>query len=197
MNPLGTILSMTALAVNLYMILCIVRIFMTWMPSLSANPASGIIASATDPYMNLFRRYKIFRAGNVDFSPIAAFALLSAVSAGLSVAARGQLTLGIGLGIIIQVVASPISFLLGFFALLMLARIVAYLAKWNSLHPIWRAIDALVNPVLFRIKRFIYRDRIVNYMQGLITGVLVLGGLRFAVDIVTGLLKTLFRTLLG
>lgn len=197
MNLLRTILSFSALGVNLYMILCIVRIFMTWMPGLSNNPASHAVASATDPYLNLFRRFKIFRAGNVDFSPIAAFALLSAVSTGLGVAARGQLTLGVAVGIVIQVIASPVSFLLGFFALLMLARIIAYVAKWNSLHPVWRAIDALINPLLFRIKRFIYRDRIVNYMQGLITGVLVLGGLRFALDIVTGLLKSLFRMLLG
>ncbi|MBU0936020.1 MAG: YggT family protein [Spirochaetes bacterium] len=197
MTILSTILAGAAFAANLYMILCIVRIFMSWLPGLSANPAARFIAGATDPYLSQFRRFKIFHAGNVDFSPIAAFALLSALSRGLTVAARGQLTLGLSLAILLEVIVSPISFLLGFFALLILARIIAYFAKWNSLHPVWRAIDALINPVLFRIKRFIYRDRIVNYMQGLITGLLVLGGARLGLNIVTSLLSTLFRTVLG
>jgi YggT family protein len=48
----------------------------------------------------------------------------------------------------------------------MAARFVAYLARWNSLHPVWRVVDALINPVLYRINRVVYRNRIVNFRQG-------------------------------
>ena len=52
------------------------------------------------------------------------------------------------LALVVEVAWSPFGFLLGFFAVLVIARIVAYAARWNSLNPLWRAIDAMINPVL-------------------------------------------------
>ncbi|HRY80062.1 MAG TPA: hypothetical protein P5313_06585, partial [Spirochaetia bacterium] len=79
--------------------------------------------------------------------------------------------------------------------LAMAARLVAYMAKWNSLHPVWRVVDALINPVMFRLNRAIYRDRIVNFRQGLLTGIVVLFGLRILGGILTGLLAGLLSRL--
>lgn len=76
-------------------------------------------------------------------------------------------------------------------AVLALARIVAYQLRWNSLHPAWRVVDAMVNPVLFKIKALIYKDRIVNYMQGLITGFLVLAAVRLLGGLAIGALSAL------
>lgn len=195
MALVSTLLSVASLAVSLYMLLCGVRIIMTWMPQHAGNPSASFIARLTDPFLNRFRGLKFLRFGNFDFSPLAAFALLSALSRGLSVAAHGRLGLGSILSIVLAVVASPVAFLLNLFAILVLLRIIAYLAKWNSLHPVWRTIDAIINPLLFRIKGFIYPKRIVSYTQGLITGLLVLVGLRVVLSVVTGLLHLLFNSL--
>jgi hypothetical protein len=103
------------------------------------------------------------------------------------------LTAGVALALVVEVAWAPVSFLLGFFVVLLVARIVAYAAHWNSLHPIWRAIDAMINPVLFRIKRFVYKDRIVNYMQGLVTGALAILGARVILGLAFGLLINLLK----
>lgn len=164
--------------ISAYMILCVVRIFMSWFPvGLSGKPAT-FIEGATEPYLAIFRRIPFLQGGGMDFSPIAALAVLAAVSRALTVASHGALTVGLLLVVLVEMIWSPVSFLLSFIAVLVLARIVAFWARWNSLHPAWRAVDAIINPALFQIKRLVYRDRIVNYMQGLITGFLALAGVR-------------------
>ncbi len=188
MNWLALVLRVLSALATVYMILCIVRIFMTWVPSIQQNPAGLVIGRVVDPYLNFFRRIRLFQAAGIDFSPIAAFAVLSAVSRGLDIASYGVMTLGKVLVLVVDVIWAPIGFLVGFFALLILLRIIAYLARWNSLHPAWRAVDAMINPLLFRIKRLIYKNRIVNYMQGLITGFLALVGIRVVLGILVSLL---------
>jgi YggT family protein len=74
---------------------------------------------------------------------------------------------------------SAVAFLLSFLAVCAVIRLVAYAAHWNSLHPLWRVVDSMLNPVLYRINRIVYRGRIVNYLQGLITGLVVLAVLYF------------------
>ncbi len=184
----AVILRSGAMASSLFMFLCIARIFMSWLPSLSSGSGGRFIERATEPYLSLFRRIAFLRSGSMDFSPIAALAVLAAVSRALSVASYGALSVGFILALIVQTLWSPIAFLLSFFAFLALLRIIAYKARWNSLHPAWRTVDAMVNPVLFKIKLFIYKDRIVNYMQGLVTGFLALAGARVAGGLLIGAL---------
>lgn len=178
-------------AASVYMLLCIARIFLTWFPGASGAGAR-FLERSTEPYLALFRRLSFLRGAGVDFSPIAALAVLAGLSRALTVASMGTLTLGIGLALVVQVIWDPVGFLLGFFAVLILARIIAYLARWNSLHPVWRAVDAMINPILFQLKRLFYRNRIVHYMQGLVIGLLVLAGLRLLLGwMVSGLLAVL------
>ena len=193
MTALNTVFRLLGAATSIYMLLCVVRVFLSWFPTSAIGRPAEIVERATDPYLHLWRRIPFLRAGGVDFSPIAALAALSGLSRIFSVASYGALTVGIALSMVIEVVWAPVSFLLGFFVALLVARIVAYAARWNSLHPVWRAIDAMINPVLFRIKRFVYKDRIVNYMQGLVTGVLVILGARVLLGLAFGLVINLLR----
>lgn len=193
MTVLTSVFRLLGAATSIYMLLCVVRVFLSWFPSSAIGKPAEIVERATDPYLLMWRRIPFLRAGGVDFSPIAALAALSGLSRIFSVASYGALTAGIALSMIVEVVWAPISFLLGFFVALLVARIVAYAARWNSLHPVWRAIDAMINPVLFRIKRFVYKDRIVNYMQGLVTGVLVILGARVLLGLAFGLIINLLR----
>lgn len=193
MTALNVIFRVLGAATSIYMLLCVVRVFLSWFPGTVMGRPAELVVKATDPYLFVWRRVPFLRAGGVDFSPIAALAALSGLSRIFSVASYGALTLGLMLSLIVEVVWAPLSFLLGFFIVILVARIVAYAARWNSLHPVWRAIDSIINPVLFRIKRLVYKDRIVNYMQGLITGALALLGARVLLGLGFGLIINLLK----
>jgi YggT family protein len=162
-------------AVIIYVFLCAARVLMSWVPGLDAGKGGVILTRLCDPYLNYFRRFKIFSSGAFDFSPIAALALLAVLNNLLTTFAySGSLSVGLVLGLFVGAAWSAVAFIISFFAVCAIARMVAYAARWNSLHPLWMIIDSMLNPVLFRINRLIYRGRIVNYRQGLVTGFIVL-----------------------
>ena len=194
MNVLSTVFRLLGAATSIYMLLCVVRIFMSWFPTQAIGRPAELVEQATEPYLALWRRVPFLVVGSVDFSPIAALAVLSGVSRIFSMASFGALTIGLVLAMVVEMVWAPVSFLLGFFLVMVIARIVAYAARWNSLHPVWRSIDAMINPVLFRIKHFVYKDRIVNYMQGLWTGALALFGARLVLGLFFGFILKFLRT---
>lgn len=162
-------------ATLVYMFVCAARVLMSWIPGLDTGRAGALIKAAADPYLGLFRRIKALSGGAFDFSPIVALAVLAVVNElFMRLASALGITLGLVLGLILGAAWSVAAFLLSFLAVCAVVRLIAYAARWNSLHPLWRVIDALLNPALFRINRVIYRGRIVNYLQGLITGLIVL-----------------------
>ena len=185
-----------SVVISVYMLLCVVRIFFSWVPSLVQTKWGSLIARLTDPYLELFRAIPLFRTPTVDFSPIVALAVLSVINnlfVTLSYAVR--ITVGFILSLLLDAGWSAISFLLGFFLVIALVRIIGYIAKLATLHPLWQILDGIINPLLFRINRFIYRGRAVDYLQGLITGFVVvllaraIGG--WVVRILTSLLISL------
>lgn len=162
-------------AVSVYTLLCLLRVFLTWMPGLELGKPGEILRRLVDPYLEFFGRFGFLRAGRFDFSPIAALAMLAVANNMLAtIAFMGRVSLGGVLGMLLQAIWSAFSFIMFFLAGAALVRAIAYVARWNSLHPLWRVIDAMLNPVLYRINRLIYRGRIVNYLQGLATGFIVL-----------------------
>ncbi|HOX13658.1 MAG TPA: YggT family protein [Spirochaetales bacterium] len=190
------VLRLAAAAASLYMLLLMARIILTWFPSAVEGRPLHLLSSVTDPYLDLFRGIPWLSTGSMDFSPLAALAVLSVLTQILSTAAAyGRISLGIVLALVLRAGWSIFAFFFGFLGLAMAARLVAYMAKWNSLHPVWRVVDALINPVMFRLNRAIYRDRIVNFRQGLLTGIVVLFGLRILGGILTGLLAGLLSRL--
>ena len=157
MRAFGTLIS-------LYMILIMARIILTWFPTALHGRSLNVLSSITDPYLDIFRRIPILRSETLDFSPIAALALLSvAAQIFATAAAFGHVTVGLVLALV--------------------------------LHPVWRVVDALINPVLYRINRVIYRNRIVNFRQGLLTGIILMFGLRLAGGALFGLAAGLLARL--
>ena len=161
-------------AVVIYVFLCSVRVLMSWVPSLDGGRGGELLARITDPYLDWFRRFRVLSAGAFDFSPIAAIALLVVVNGLLTeVSYERVVTAGLVLGLLVGAAWSAVGFIISFFAVCAALRLLAYAARWNSLHPFWMVVDSILNPALFRINRLIYRGRIVNYLQGLVTGFLV------------------------
>ena len=65
---------------NLYFVLLIVRILLSWFPNLDwSNPLLSAISQLTDPYLNLFRSL-IPPMGGIDFSAILAILLLQVIT---------------------------------------------------------------------------------------------------------------------
>ena len=160
---------------SLYMILCTVRVFMSWAPGFELGKAGRLLASIVDPFLALFSRIRFLRTDRFDFSPIAALAFLSVATNMFStIALTGRISIGFVLSLILNALWSAFAFVFSFMSACSLLRIIVFIAKWNSLHPIWVVLDSILNPVLYRINKIIYRNRAIDYLQGLITGFLVL-----------------------
>ncbi|MDR2374988.1 MAG: YggT family protein [Treponema sp.] len=173
------ILRLLGTLMGLYMLLIFVRVMLSWFGGARLGRPAEILTQITDPYLNWWRRFPIFRTGYIDLSPVAALAALSLAQTICSTMAYyGRLSLGILLAIVLQAVWSVVSFALGFFIIVLLLRLIAYLTNRNIYSTFWRIIDSISQPVLYRITRIFFRRRLINYLAGVIlsTGVLVILG---------------------
>jgi YggT family protein len=137
-----------------------------------------ILCGITDPYLNWFRRFPL-RFGMLDLSPILAMTVLSMVSNVFgTVGLYGRITLGIILVMLLSAVWSAASFLFVFFIIILVLRLIAYLTNQDVYRSFWGIIDTLAQPVLYRINRILFRDRLINYLASLIIAIAVLLVLR-------------------
>jgi YggT family protein len=91
MNLLITTL---ATFVSLYSYLLIIRVLLTWFPTVNwYNQPFAALSQISDPYLNLFRSI-IPPLGGMDFSPILAFLALNIVGSVLDSLARTTLVQG-------------------------------------------------------------------------------------------------------
>jgi YggT family protein len=189
MNILGGITS-------IYMILIFIRIILTWFAGANYGGTYEALRRITDPYLDWFRRFPVLRAGLFDLSPIAALAVLSLLNRIFITLGRyGRISAGIILGMILSSLWSALSFILGFFILILVLRLIAYLTNRDTYHTFWRVIDAISQPVLYRIGRIIFRDRLVNYLTSLIVSIAVLLVLTLLCGRLVGLAAVLLRRL--
>jgi YggT family protein len=79
-SPAALLVSSLATFLNIYMILLIIRILLTWFPNVSwMNQIAGALSPITDPYLDLFRSI-IPPMGGMDFSPVLALLVLQIVA---------------------------------------------------------------------------------------------------------------------
>ncbi|GHV88059.1 membrane protein [Spirochaetia bacterium] len=191
-----TLMTVLAGAASLYMILIFIRIMLTWFSGADHGRPAELLCNITDPYLKWFRRFSILRVAALDLSPIVALAILSVVNnIFMTLARHGSITVGSILGLLLSVVWSAASFLLGFFLIILVLRLIAYLTRRNVYGSFWRIIDTLARPILFRINRIIFGQRLVRYQTGLFASIGALIALRvglgFLVHIGTGFLTRL------
>ncbi len=73
MEILSTVLQVLAQTLEIYSLILIVRVLLSWFPNLDwSNPALTTVSSITDPYLNAFRGI-IPPIGGLDLSAILAF----------------------------------------------------------------------------------------------------------------------------
>lgn len=72
---IGTIESLVLMAIQIYLILCIIYIFMSWFPNARETSFGRMVGRLVEPYLQPFRSI-IPPLGMIDISPIVAiFAL--------------------------------------------------------------------------------------------------------------------------
>jgi YggT family protein len=65
---------------NIYLLLILVRILLTWFPTVSwMNQVEAFLSPITDPYLNIFRSF-IPPIGGLDLSPVLAILVLQIVA---------------------------------------------------------------------------------------------------------------------
>jgi YggT family protein len=147
-----SLFSLVAAIVTVYTLLCFVRVLISCVPGWSYNRVARFLGELCDPYLNYFRRFTFLRLGNLDFSPVAALALLSAVSSLASgISAAKKVSVGIILAQTVAVCNSVISSILGLLALLIIIRLIAALVAPHSTYGLWVTLDRSFAPFLDRL----------------------------------------------
>ena len=77
MNATVLLIEPLLIFINIYLTLIIVRILLTWFPTINwMNQIEAFLSPITDPYLNIFRSF-IPPLGGMDFSPILAILVLN------------------------------------------------------------------------------------------------------------------------
>jgi YggT family protein len=83
-SAVGLVASTMATFLNVYFVLLVIRILLSWFPNVDwFNPPFSVLSQLTDPYLNLFRSI-IPPLGGLDLSPILAFIVLQLVAQSVS-----------------------------------------------------------------------------------------------------------------
>jgi len=168
---------LTAL-LGLYSLLIIIRIILTWFSGGEFGKPVEILARITDPYLDWWRRRLNLRAGYLDLSPIVAMAALSVAQTICSaIAQTGRFTLGLLLAVCLSALWSAVSFLLGFCLVVLILRLIAYFINADMFGIFWRVIDSISRPLLYRVSRIMFGNRIVRFSTSIIISILVLTAL--------------------
>jgi YggT family protein len=167
-------MNILAALTGLYMLLIFIRIMLSWLGVFREERISAMLGRVTDPYLGWWSVHVPIRAGAFDLSPIAGMAALSVAHTVFSTAALfGSIRAGTVLAIILQALWSAVSFLLIFFIIVLILRLVMYIPG-RAGGIFGNLLDAVSRPVLYRVNRFFFRNRIVNYLWGIILSIVVL-----------------------
>ena len=181
---------------SLYILLIFIRILLTWFSGANYGRPMEILSRITDPYLDWFRRFPGLRGGIVDLSPIVAMAVLSVANNIFTTLARfGVIHIGGITAMVLASLWSAVSFILGFFIVVLILRLIAYLTNQNIYGSFWRIIDTISQPVLYRINRFFFRRRLVNYRAVILLSIGTLLGLMIGMGFLIRLAVSLLERL--
>jgi YggT family protein len=170
------IMNFLAALTGLYMLIIFIRVMASWFTGGGGyGRPLELLRRVTDPYLSWWRRFPFLGAGRLDLSPIAGMAFLSLLQNIFNTAAQtGQIRVGTILFIALSSLWSALSFIIGFFIVVLVLRGIAFVTNRNVYGGFWSVIDAISRPVLYRITRIFFRSRIIGYLSGLALSILAL-----------------------
>lgn len=192
-----TVLSILSAVIIIYTILCLISIFMTWIPGAKFTKFGRFIASITDPYLSIFSRKGWLRFGNIDFSPILALALLSLLSSILGgITTTGMLSLSNILVLVINMIWSVASSLITIIFLLILIRWIVLLVNKGqvSVNSAWYQVDIMLQKFVYKIGNTFFKSNL-TYQKALLVSWISIAIIWFVLQLLTGFLISLCRTI--
>jgi len=151
----GNLFYILGSVINIYIWVCIIRIFLSWSPALLMNPVGYFLCEACDPYLGFFRRFSFLQIGGIDLSPILSLGVLSLFkNICFSVYALGTFSLAGILFILLSTLWQVVSFLLNICILLSLLRfILDFSYKYRS-----SLFSTLIDSFFRSIRMFIIKN---------------------------------------
>lgn len=189
--------SLLAAAVNVYTLMCFIRIMLTWVPSLAYSKFGRIMSEICDPYLNLFRRFRFLTFGHIDFSPVLSIGLLAALSSVFeSIAKTGRFSIGVIFATLTGIIWSLISSIATFLFIVFLIRLIFLLIKKDSNSSFWYALDSMINPVIYKLIRvFTPRNKFIRQQTALIIALVALLLIQLLGRLIFSLIISLFLML--
>ena len=159
---MAVLFNLLSALIGIYSLLCMARIILTWIPNLSYSKAALILGKICDPFLNIFTKIKFLRFGNIDFSPVVGFAVLTLLSSLFSnFAASKKISIGIILSTILGMVWSLASSILTIIIILFIIRIIASLINKDS-SPIFYTLDSTFRPITSFVQKLIFPDKVIS-----------------------------------
>lgn len=192
-----TVLSILSAVIIIYTILCLISIFMTWIPGAKFTKFGRFISSITDPYLSIFSRKGWLRFGNIDFSPILALALLSLLSSILGgITTTGMLSLSNILVLVINMIWSVASSLITIIFLLILIRWIVLLVNKGqvSVNSAWYQVDMMLQKFVYKIGNTFFKTNL-TYQKALLVSWISIAIIWFVLQLLTGFLISLCKTI--
>jgi YggT family protein len=158
--------------VSIYMMIVFFRVIITWFSWLRDSSVQVILARITDPYLNWFRQFTFLQIGQVDLSPMAALGVLALVNRFFTMLAfHGRITIGLTLALVLQALWSLVSIILIFLIIVLTLRLIAHYTRQSSYSRFWYIVDSISQPVLYKINRSIFKDRIVHFKTSVLVSI--------------------------
>jgi YggT family protein len=159
-----------------YSLLIALRIILTWFQGPSYGRAWDMLAAVTDPYLRIFRRIRVLRQGMFDFSPLAAVLVLVVLqNIVASLALYGSLRFGDVLAVILQALWGSVAWIVLFFFVLAIVRLISLYVARNAVAPVWHTLDLMVQPVAGWVNR-LFGGRMEYSSSLIVTVVLLVAG---------------------
>ena len=167
MNVIAQILMMISSFIRIYSLLLVIRVFLTWIPSLNYSTVGNVLSQLCDPFLNFFRRIRFLQIGMLDFSPIVAIFTLSLLrQLFFSVATTGQFSLISILGTIFLAIFSLANQFIMFLVVLLAVRLLLYfLGRGNQ--QLLGGIDSFVTAIYGKITCKIPKLRFMGFRNKL------------------------------
>ena len=183
---ISSLFSTLGFAVKIYSYLCIIYIFLSWFGS---NSRGGFLYEICEPYLSWFR---ITQIGMVDFSPILAIGILSIFAGLLFQIAETRTFSLLRLALtLVGIVWSFFSFLLNFFIIILIIRLVLDFSENYRQGNFADMLDRFLSPVFVRVHR-LSGGKFMSLRKQIIVCLIVLILIRFLLGAFIGSLSVMF-----
>lgn len=186
----STILGILSAIINIYTILCVISIILTWFPGAKFTAFGKFLSSICDPYLNLFSKSGKLRIGNIDFSPILAIGILSLLTTILSrITLTGRIFFGGILAAIVSLFWNLGSSLIGILTIIILVRWIVLLVKkgYTPYDSGWNNVDAMLQKPVYKISSTFSKNP-VSYQTALLISWITLAVILLLGAILSGIL---------